>query len=409
MSPSRSDRTNHLAVDCSEFPLVDTLPRVHSPAHSPMGRRPNSGGFLDLSQGQPQLNKLLVEACRSSNSKEAEALLQSKADPNCRDQFRNSPLHIVAGTGRADIARLLLYRGADKDAKDKKGKNPLMTAIREGHADVVRILELQLDQLREDDQKELESMKGMAGVLRQELTAANKRIRDLEEQLDVVGRENAHNRQLQSRMEEAVQELRASHSRIAELEMELAKLNADFASACAEARDAEALRAELRSLRDAGDETQAQLQRQNTDTAGEVARARQESQALSEQMMELREELRVMQKKLEEAELQCGREGRALNSTKDELLRAKMEIETSERSFQAKAAELEFLKKELKKANAGNEETGRKLRVAEAQLSKEQGSRERQVQDLKDQILQLQEQKRETDTQLEKALMRRRI
>ena len=76
----------------------------------------------------------LHEAVRAGWLDGAELLLQSGADPNVRDGFDNTPLHIVLPEeGRNGGVALLLKYGADPSLKDRNGNTPLHVAIQVGY------------------------------------------------------------------------------------------------------------------------------------------------------------------------------------------------------------------------------------------------------------------------------------
>ena len=82
----------------------------------------------------------LIEAARTNDVDQVTALLVSGADTNGRDENGNTALHLAAGYGFADVARLLVDYGADVDAVGCIDNTPLLIAAQEGHTDVVRIL-----------------------------------------------------------------------------------------------------------------------------------------------------------------------------------------------------------------------------------------------------------------------------
>ena len=50
-------------------------------------------------------------------------LLRRDADVNARDQQGRTPLHLAAGTGVVDVAKMLVHHCADIEAVDNFGKN----------------------------------------------------------------------------------------------------------------------------------------------------------------------------------------------------------------------------------------------------------------------------------------------
>jgi ankyrin repeat protein len=68
-------------------------------------------------------------------------LLDYGADPNLGEHiFGNSPLHIAASKGRADIARILLDGGADPNSQNHEKETPLHKAVQEGQVALVKLL-----------------------------------------------------------------------------------------------------------------------------------------------------------------------------------------------------------------------------------------------------------------------------
>jgi len=60
-------------------------------------------------------------------------LIDSGIPVDCRNHFRETPLHEAASEGHADMAAFLLERGADVNAKNRRGKTPLFYAERPLH------------------------------------------------------------------------------------------------------------------------------------------------------------------------------------------------------------------------------------------------------------------------------------
>lgn len=84
----------------------------------------------------------LFQAARSGSVSQAQAALDAGADPNAKDDWRRTPLHMAAAYGRASVARLLIEKGADINAADAWGKTPLMVAAKNRYAEIVEMLEL---------------------------------------------------------------------------------------------------------------------------------------------------------------------------------------------------------------------------------------------------------------------------
>lgn len=94
----------------------------------------------------PVLNGVVSSLCRDERNKEEEfnqiqQLLDYGADPNLGESlFGNSPLHIAASKGRADIARILLDGGADPNFQNHENETPLHDAVKEGQVELVKLL-----------------------------------------------------------------------------------------------------------------------------------------------------------------------------------------------------------------------------------------------------------------------------
>jgi ankyrin repeat protein len=77
----------------------------------------------------------------SSNGVEIlKLLLASKADVNARAEYRETPLHMAAGSGNTVALKLLADHGADVNAQRRDRKTPLHLAASKGHIEVVKIL-----------------------------------------------------------------------------------------------------------------------------------------------------------------------------------------------------------------------------------------------------------------------------
>jgi ankyrin repeat protein len=96
----------------------------------------------------PARNKLAVTALHSAVATDAanvdlsmiKALLDAGAPVNVPHQGGGTPLHTVAFTGNAEVARMLLERGADPMARTDEGKTAVDIARERGHTALAEVL-----------------------------------------------------------------------------------------------------------------------------------------------------------------------------------------------------------------------------------------------------------------------------
>jgi ankyrin repeat protein len=67
-------------------------------------------------------------------------LLESKADPNIKNDYGSTPIVLAAQDGRTDVVHLLLQAGADPMARNSSGSTSLHRAAGDGHLDTVKLL-----------------------------------------------------------------------------------------------------------------------------------------------------------------------------------------------------------------------------------------------------------------------------
>ena len=67
-------------------------------------------------------------------------LLDSGADVNAKDNFKNTVLHMAAAFGNLKMAKFLFANGVDVTAKDRNGNTALGSAIYKGHLEVAELL-----------------------------------------------------------------------------------------------------------------------------------------------------------------------------------------------------------------------------------------------------------------------------
>ncbi len=83
----------------------------------------------------------LMQAVRLRNDTVVELLLRSGAAPGVQESaMRATPLHIAAGRGMTNIARLLLEAKASINATDARGETPLAYALHEGRLPMIALL-----------------------------------------------------------------------------------------------------------------------------------------------------------------------------------------------------------------------------------------------------------------------------
>lgn len=84
---------------------------------------------------------LLAIAAYSNSVDCVKLLLDNEADPNLQNHNGHTPLHFVAFTGAAEVARVLLDRqNVDIHLRAADGKTPLHIAAERGHCTVLKML-----------------------------------------------------------------------------------------------------------------------------------------------------------------------------------------------------------------------------------------------------------------------------
>ena len=69
---------------------------------------------------------IIHDACHNHDVQRLQEIMNSKKyDPNQKDEYGRTALHIAATRGTVDMMKLLISRGADVHAKDRGGNTPL--------------------------------------------------------------------------------------------------------------------------------------------------------------------------------------------------------------------------------------------------------------------------------------------
>ena len=86
-------------------------------------------------------DKQIFGAVRALDFEAVRTLLAAGASANARNGNGQTPLHIAAGEGSAEICKLLIDAGADVEAEfDFDGSRPLSIAVWRGHEEVCKLL-----------------------------------------------------------------------------------------------------------------------------------------------------------------------------------------------------------------------------------------------------------------------------
>jgi ankyrin repeat protein len=85
-------------------------------------------------------NSPLYNAASRGHTNYLEALLNSGASPNSRDQYGNSLLHLSAMNGHMKSVLLLLEKNAKLTTRNKYGNTLIHVASMNGHSDMVQFL-----------------------------------------------------------------------------------------------------------------------------------------------------------------------------------------------------------------------------------------------------------------------------
>lgn len=100
-------------------------------------------GNYDIADLLNKVERSIPEIHRAIQSSDTEALeeqLTCGIDPNLKNVWDETPLHIAAAEGRFDMARTLLENKCKVDAKTERGDTPLALAAANGHPKIVHLL-----------------------------------------------------------------------------------------------------------------------------------------------------------------------------------------------------------------------------------------------------------------------------
>jgi ankyrin repeat protein len=95
---------------------------------------------LDVNFNPDEVYIPLHQAAKNKDVNAIQALLNVGADPNAKDNQKETALHHATENGQIDIVRMLLYAGADPSATSATGKTPLNIATKIGYPEIVQTL-----------------------------------------------------------------------------------------------------------------------------------------------------------------------------------------------------------------------------------------------------------------------------
>lgn len=84
----------------------------------------------------------LLAATKSGNFEDVKRLVDSKANPNDKDKFNQTALHIASLNGSKEIVSYLIqkYKKMNVNSQDDQGYTPLMCAVVNCHFDICELL-----------------------------------------------------------------------------------------------------------------------------------------------------------------------------------------------------------------------------------------------------------------------------
>ena len=96
--------------------------------------------LIPMSAYAQDLDSQLLDAAKSGQTDKVQALLQSGARVNEKDNEGRTPLMFASAYGHSSIVQVLLDAGADVNAKANNGSTALVGASWNGHTDTVQVL-----------------------------------------------------------------------------------------------------------------------------------------------------------------------------------------------------------------------------------------------------------------------------
>jgi hypothetical protein len=129
-NPNRSDRWGGSPLDDAQrhrFPEVASLLRAH-------------GARLGFVDGSTDHGMALISASAKGEIETVDELLAGGTNPNSIDYDSRSAMHLACAEGHTAVVTALLQSRADPDCKDRWGCTPLTEAQGKKHADVVQLL-----------------------------------------------------------------------------------------------------------------------------------------------------------------------------------------------------------------------------------------------------------------------------
>lgn len=96
----------------------------------------NHGAQIDAAT-EYRLETPLMHAAKKSNRLAMNALLSRKANPNMRNNWRQTALHFAVAQNDVRALEILLNHGAEIDVADDEFETPLMNAVKKKFLDVI--------------------------------------------------------------------------------------------------------------------------------------------------------------------------------------------------------------------------------------------------------------------------------